>query len=262
MYDPADISPPPSPNWQKATRWLAQLAKETGMDLCDEAQVRKVIAMYYGMISHVDREFVRLIEYLEARGLLERTWIFYLSDHGDFTGEHGMMNKAEMFFDCLLHLPLVVRAPEGALPAGRVCDEFIESVDIAPTICEIAGLDRPDHMRGRSFLPWASGEREQPFREAVFAAMGRNCGHFPHNLPQGIVRSAQLVDVATMVRTATGKLVHNPEHENELYLLDEDPWELENRHGEPEAAVAQSDLEERLAHWLKECPIPPPPGEA
>ena len=76
-----------------------------------------------------------------------------------------------------------------------------------------------------------------------------------HNLPQGIAVSSRLSGVATMVRTRKGKLIQNPD-ENELYLLGEDPWELENRYGQADVAEVQADLEARLGRWLDVYPLP------
>ena len=261
LYDPSEVDLPPKADLKTATRWLAQLSKEAGMDLCGDDQIRRVIAAYYGLVSYVDGEFVRLISHLESRGLLGNTWIVYLSDHGDFTGEHAMMTKAEMFYDCLVHVPLVIRAPKNALRRGTSCSELVESVDVAPTICDIAGVGKSSRMHGRSLLPLTGEGGERPFREAVFGAVGRNYGPSPHNLPQGIVKSSRLRDVAAMVRTAAHKLVRNPEHENEFYCLDEDPFELVNRCGDDRVAGIRADLEDRLSRWLEEYPVPPASGE-
>ena len=255
MYSPDGVVLPPAPNWDRATRRLAQLSKEAGMDLCDAAQVRRVMAMYYGMISYVDGQFVRLLDHLERRGVLDNTWIFYVADHGDFTGEHGMMTKAEMFYDCLVHVPLVVRPPKGMMRAGTRCDDLVELVDLFPSICDAAGVDTGKDACGRSFLPWARGEGKELFREAVFGAVGGNTRVSVHNLPQGIAVSSRLSGVATMVRTRKGKLIQNPD-ENELYLLGEDPWELENRYGQADVAEVQADLEARLGRWLDVYPLP------
>ena len=256
MYDPADIPLPQDPVWDKAVARLRQLSKEEGMHLCGDDQIRRVIAIYYGMISHVDRQFQRVIDHLEERGVLDNTWIFYTSDHGDFTGEHRMMTKAEMLYDCLLHVPLVIRAPGSEIPAGGVCDEMVEALDLGPTICEAVGIEVPD-SRGRSILSVARGETSEPHRDAVFASVGRNTVVNVHNLPQGIAASSRLEDAATMVRTASSKLIHNPNDEYELYLLDEDPDELDNRYGESEVADVQRDLEGRLKSWIDRYPIPP-----
>ena len=256
FYDPDDIELPGDPDWDKAIGRLKQLSKEAGMDLCNDDQVRKVIAIYYGMISHVDQQFQRVIDHLEEKDLLDNTWIFYTSDHGDFTGEHRMMTKAEMLYDCLLHVPLVVRAPGGQLPQGTVCDGMVEALDLGPSICEAAGIPAPA-TRGRSFLPMARGETSQAPRDAVYASVGRNTVVNVHNLPQGIAVSSRLEDAATMVRTESAKLIHNPNEECELYLLEEDPAELDNRYGEPEVADVQRTLEEKLASWLEQYPIPP-----
>lgn len=261
MYDPADIDLPPKVDWDKATPWLKQLSTEAGMDLCDDEQVRRVIAAYYGSMSYVDGQVVRLINHLEKRGLLDNTWIVYMSDHGDFTGEHAMMTKAEMFYDCLIHVPLIIRAPDGMVRRGTSRSELVETVDIAPTICDIAGVEKSDTMHGRSVLPPATGKGGGPLKEAAFGAIGRNYGPSPHNLPQGIVASSRLRDVAVMIRTASHKLILNPEHENEMYCLDEDPFELVNRFGDAEIADVQRDLEGRLSRWLEGYPIPPAAGE-
>lgn len=124
-----------------------------------------VVALYDAEIRHWDDQFERLVESLRARGVLDRTIIVVTSDHGEEFWEHGHIGHAKTLYQELIRVPLVVYAPRLAKPA-RV-DGLVETIDIFPTLGEMAGLDVPRDVQGRR-LPGLSGVRppERPRDEA------------------------------------------------------------------------------------------------
>jgi arylsulfatase A-like enzyme len=106
-----------------------------------DAQLRELIANYYGMISLVDHQVGRLMTALHETGLADDTVVIFTSDHGDWLGDHGLVLKGPMFYEGLLRVPLIVRGP--GLPAGRVVADPVSTLDLAATLGDFAGVPMP-----------------------------------------------------------------------------------------------------------------------
>lgn len=146
MYDPATL---PLPHFDESpgdVPWQ-------GMDLAPD-HWRKIKAYYYALISHVDDQIGRVLDYLDASGLRDDTLIIFTSDHGEHLGDHGLIQKGPPGLGSCAHVPLIV-VPPGS-PGGvdkRVEPAIIEAVDIAPTILDLCGVQSPPFFQGRSFRP-------------------------------------------------------------------------------------------------------------
>ena len=139
---------------------------------------RKVVAVYYGMIAYADAQMSRVYNALEQRGMLDNTWFILGSDHGDYTGEKGLFAKSESLYECLLHVPFVIRAPEGAdYPSGIQVNHIVNLVDLFPTILGMPGIEVPGYCQGHDLGPWIVSDAGSPLREAVYAQAGECHGH-------------------------------------------------------------------------------------
>src|SRR3954453_21381735 len=98
----------------------------------DEAR-EKVIPAYMGLIKQIDDQIGVLMQFLQARGLLEQTMIVFTSDHGDYLGDHWMGEK-DLFHDQSAKIPLILSDPprEADATRGTVCDALVEPIDLAP----------------------------------------------------------------------------------------------------------------------------------
>lgn len=114
---------------------------------------RKLIHGYYACVSFIDAQVGRLLDALGQLGLADDTIIVLWGDHGWQLGEHGMWNKHSCF-ETSMHAPLLVAAPgeSGVKPGTRV-SALTEFIDIYPSLCDLAGLPKPAHLEGRSFVP-------------------------------------------------------------------------------------------------------------
>ncbi|MCH7920099.1 MAG: sulfatase [Planctomycetes bacterium] len=114
---------------------------------------RQLIHGYYACVSFIDAQVGRLLDALDDLGLTDNTIIVLWGDHGWQLGEHGMWNKHSCF-ETSMHAPLLVAAPgeSGVKPGTRV-RALTEFIDIYPSLCDLAGLPKPEHLEGRSFLP-------------------------------------------------------------------------------------------------------------
>jgi arylsulfatase A-like enzyme len=110
-------------------------------------------AFYDGSIRGMDPEVGRLLEGLRNLGLDQRTLVVYTADHGEEFLEHGRMFHGQSTYGELSNVPLVFWRP-GTLPAGRVVDETVQSIDIMPTILKLSGLPIPKAAQGHSLVPY------------------------------------------------------------------------------------------------------------
>ncbi len=259
LHDRAAMPEPIPPREGPDRAFMKALYKGHGMDRLDESDRREIKALYYGMISRVDMQLGLLIDKLKERGLYENTIIVYFSDHGDYAGDYGMVEKFMAGFeDCLLNVPLVIRAPR--LPAGRSADALCELTDLYPTLMELLGL-RPKHYHfGRSLLPLGRGETDE-HRQEVFAEGGRHADEtqflppIPDGSPYCYMRDAidsvaPAARKAAMIRTKQWKYVYAPEDTDELYDLQADPDTRHNLIENPDYDTKRDELRERLLRWF------------
>ena len=121
------------------------------LGLADWQQVK---AIYYGMVSLVDHSIGRILDALDRLCLRDNTMIVFLSDHGDYLGDHGMYGKG-LPYESALRTPLIARGP--GIAAGQVIDSVESTLDIAPTVLDMAGIGEPEGLQGCSLKPLLGG---------------------------------------------------------------------------------------------------------
>ena len=129
---------------------------------------RTLIRGYRASVSFVDAQVGRLLDALDRLGLAENTIVVLWGDHGWQLGEHGMWCK-HTNFEVATRTPLVVVAP--GVASGRACSRLVEYVDIYPTLCDLCGVPRPDHLQGTSFTPLLA-EVAAAHKRAIFTRYG------------------------------------------------------------------------------------------
>ncbi len=225
-------------------------------------------ATYYGMCARVDHQLGLIVNALRDRGLWDDTAMFMFSDHGDFTGDYGLVEKTQNTFeDCLTRVPLVIKPPAGIPVQPRVCDALTELVDVSATIYELAGIEPNYTSFGRSLLKVVAGQTNL-HRDAVFCEGGRLPGEAHaselHSVndtkPTGLYWpriGLQVTDEiahtkAVMCRTSHYKYVRRLLEQDELYDLTADPAELHNRIDDPTLATAREELRNRMLTFFME----------
>ena len=113
-------------------------------------EMRRHIAEYYAMITHLDAQIGRVLEALEATGQAENTIIVLAGDNGLAIGRHGLMGKQNMY-DHSLHVPLIMSGP--GIPQNRRSDALCYLLDIYPTLCDLVGVPIPGTVEGQSLVP-------------------------------------------------------------------------------------------------------------
>ncbi|MEE2658904.1 MAG: sulfatase-like hydrolase/transferase [Candidatus Latescibacterota bacterium] len=192
-------------------------------------KTRKMQAAYYAMITLIDDHVGRMLKSLEHNGQLDNTIVIFMSDHGDMVGEHGLMHKGCRFYDPLVRVPLVLSWP-GRFSQGLVADGLVELIDLAPTLLDLAGVEVPSRVQGRSLLSLLGGESD-PGEHREFVR-----SEFYHALSP-VNRDHIHGTYATMIRTRDHKLCSYHGHDfGELYDLTKDPGEFENLWDVPNCA--------------------------
>lgn len=225
-----------------------------------EWKFQRYMRDYCSVIHSVDRNVGRVYDYLKEHGLLDNTVIIYTSDQGFFMGEHGYFDKRFMYEESF-RTPLLVRMPDGkpvksAKSRIKVLGadfghhdndivEFVQNIDYAPTILDIAGLPVPDDIQGESFLPLLRGEKPA-WRKSLYY-------HFYEYPAEHSVRRHY------GVRTEKYSLMHfyNDIDEWELFDLEKDPRQLHNIYGQKgtEKTVAALKAELVRLQTLYDDPI-------
>ena len=265
MYDPDDLPQLRPVRGEGAPDFHALIRRYRDIEHTDEAVLRKVMAVYLGMTSYVDYLLGGLMDALEEMGQADDTAIVAFSDHGDWAGDYGLVEKwPSGLDDTLTHVPLIMRVP--GMEKGHVVKAPVELFDIVPTTLELAGIEAHHTHFARSQVDALRGRETDPYR-AVFAEGGYD-GHEPHCFegkpsdgvagdpngiyyPKGLQQQEYPESVcrAHMVRTANHKLVRRSSGRHELYDLSSDPHELDNVYGRVEYDGMQHSLEDRLLNW-------------
>jgi arylsulfatase A-like enzyme len=174
MYSPASLPPLIPPRLNKKPDFHTAIRSTYGLDKLDDATLRKLRAVYYGQVSYSDWMLGELMEALEATGHRDDTALLVTSDHGDYAGDYGLVEKwPSGLEDCLTRVPLLARVPGGK--AGVVGREMREMFDIMQTCLDIAGIP-PETIHTHfslSLLPQIAGEPGDAVR-AAFSEGGYN----------------------------------------------------------------------------------------
>ena len=248
------------------------LREAQGLTGWSETRWAELRAVYLGMVERVDAQFGMLMNALRDAGIYDQTGVFCFSDHGDYTGDFGLVEKAQnLFEDCLTNVPLLVKPPAGVACEPGIRHALVELVDLTATVYELAGVTPGHDHFGRSLLPVLAGG-EDAHRDAVFCEGGRRAEEpqalelgpgtrdpLAHYAPRMRVQEDDVAHgKAAMVRTPTHKYVRRDREADELYDLHADPLELDNRTDDPALAGVKARLQERLLDWyVRTCDVVP-----
>jgi N-acetylglucosamine-6-sulfatase len=188
------------------------------------------------MLLAVDESLDRIVATLKEAGTLDRTVIIVTSDHGYFYGEHDLNEERRLAYEETARIPLIVRYP-GVAVAGATPAELVQTIDLAPTILELAGVADPAPRQGRSLVPLLRGERP-PWRTSVLIEYYSDTV-FPRIRNMGY----------RAVRTERHKYIHYLELPgmDEAYDLAVDPYELDNLVGSERGRELLPALQAELA---------------
>ncbi len=209
MYPPADMDLPEIPDGHlDSLHPMAQrLRLMFGFPQFPDDVVRRARAGYYALISYFDEKIGQLLDALIETGQAENTVVIHISDHGDMNGEHGMWRKSN-FYEASSRVPLQVSWP-GRITGGQRFAEVVSLVDVAATICDIAGDNCDLPLDGDSLLPMLTGD-DRTWKDEAF------CEYLAHGSDRPLA----------MLRRGRYKLNYSWGDPVELYDLEADPGEF------------------------------------
>jgi arylsulfatase A-like enzyme len=243
MYPPEEVDMPPFREGEMEGKPRAQQIDRAVMcgDEVDEERIRNIRSIYYGMNSYIDDEVGRFLAKLDELGLAEDTLVVYVSDHGEYLGEHRMIRKSKSAYDCLTHVPFIVRGP--GVNSGSRSNEFVSHEDIMPTVLSAAGIEVPAEVQGRNLGPVLRGESFAG-RDFAYGEYGGHPEPWPEGKPFETCSAPGSSDWTPRnkvggygkmryLRTEKWKFAAYVGDTCELYDLENDPGELENLYGQP-----------------------------
>jgi arylsulfatase A-like enzyme len=204
---------------------------------------QRYIKDYLRCIASVDDNVGRVLDYLDEAGLADDTVVIYTSDQGFYLGEHGWFDK-RFIYEESLRMPLMVRWP-GVVSPGQRNTDLVQNLDFAETFLEVAGVEVPADMQGRSLVSTLNGETPKDWRDAIYY-------HY-YEYP-----GAHSVKRHYGLRTDRYTLTHfyYDIDEWELYDLKEDPLQLKSVYDDPAYADVQAKLQARLAELQEQYDVP------
>ncbi len=254
MYDPAAVpgfARLATPEAEAAQHpWLAyQLSRRQFRAGADDRKLRRMKAVYYGLMSEVDAALGRVFEFLRRSGRWDDTLIVFTSDHGEQMGDHWLLGKCG-YFDASYRIPLIVRDPRRSADGGRgtIVRRFTENVDIMPTMLEAIGAAIPLQCDGLSLAPFLEGRGapanwrheahwEYDFRDPTDDSVEQRLALTLHQCTMNVIRDARF------------KYVHFTKLPPLLFDLEKDPGEYVNRAGDPQYMPVVLDYAQKLLSW-------------
>lgn len=231
------LNPAQRANWDKAYMKVNADFKKIYPTMSEKEKMQwryqRYMQDYLGTIRSVDENVGRVLDYLEANGLMENTIIVYTSDQGFYLGEHGWFDKRFVYNESF-KTPLLISWPM-KIKAGTKSDELVQNLDFAQTFLEVAGIQAPADMQGESLIPLLTGQTNKWTRDAVYY-------HY-YEYP-----SVHMVKRHYALVTKEYKLVHYYFDTDEWELIDrlKDPSEMKNVYDDPAYAEIKRDLHFQL----------------
>ncbi len=258
----------PLPAGEGKSSMLAGIQKNQGLQRWTPEQWRELRAVYLGMCARVDEQFRQVLDALREVGLYDETATFFFSDHGDYTGDYGIVEKAQNTFeDCVTRVPMIVKPPAGVECRPGIRDGLVELIDLPATIEDLCDLPVEHTHFGRSLRAALTNPRAE-LRDAVFCEGGRlpdeqhtreaqSEGDADQHSPYYPRLALQVGDgpehgKGVMCRTARFKYVRRLLERDEFYDLELDPGELTNQIDHPDYAVTISEMRDRILTWFLE----------
>ncbi|WP_114937649.1 sulfatase family protein [Mucilaginibacter endophyticus] len=223
------------PEWVKQQRYSWH-----GVDYIyhTHQNVEELVQSYCETLLGVDESIGEVMDYLKKEGLDKNTLVIYMGDNGFSFGEHGLIDKRH-FYEESVKVPFLVRCPD-LFTGGKTINKMVQNIDVAPTILQAAGLQKPANMPGKSFIQLLKGDSTK-WRDKIFYEY-----YWEYDFP--------MTPVIYGVRTDKFKYIRNQGvwDTNELYDLEKDPAERVNLIAKPEYADTVKKMANELYDWLEQ----------
>jgi len=252
MYDPTDLTLPqvtegehyfnpphfrlamePEPDF---TFWTDEPGGHPGLQgmrshFHDRDELARDMAVYYGMISCMDRAIGSILNKLDETGLAEDTVVVFTSDHGHFFGQHGLIRKGPFHYEDMIRVPLIAALP-GRIPSGQQSDALQSLVDLPQTLLNLCGIDLNHNMTGVDQTPTWTGEQSTSRHHLIVEN---------HHQPKRL-------HLKTYVNQRYKLTIYLDQPDGELFDIEHDPNEIHNRWYDANYLTLKHQLLEQLLY--------------
>ena len=257
MFDRADMAPPHAADLETKAAFTRAIRDTYGLTRLGPDDWAEIRAVYAGMVNRVDWQLGRVLQAIDSAGTTDRTLVFHFSDHGEYLGDYGLIEKWPAGLDdCLLRNPLVIAGP-GCAP-GTESRALVEMVDLTPTLLELAGKQATHTHFGRSLVPLLT-DPGRSHKDAAFSEGGHRLDEAhviehaapPYHLKAQVQQDdPRTLGRAISIRTPEWTYVRRVHDTDELYDRGSDPGETLNLIGRAEYDDVRHDLDGRITDWL------------
>ncbi|KEF58106.1 uncharacterized protein A1O9_06029 [Exophiala aquamarina CBS 119918] len=260
MYDRSAMPPVKSTPKDKTgyePRYMTVNREQYGTHRATPEIWAEIKATYYGMISRLDDQFGRIIAKLDSLSLWDETVTMFFTDHGEYLGDHGMIEKwPSGLSETLVHEPLIIGG--AGLPQGQVTEVMAEMVDLVPTIFELCEIGEHFPHNGQSLVPvlidGKSEHKKYAFCEGGFLISEEPLleqAPYPYDIKASLQhKDTALVGKAISIRSQEWAYVYRLYEPAELYHRINDPEEMHNLAHDPEHASVARALESEIFRWM------------
>ena len=206
---------------------LTHLRETMGWGKLEADSLKRIIAGYYGLITHLDQQIGLVLEELHNLGLEENTRLIYTTDHGEMRGSHGLLGKCNLY-EGSIAVPLIFSGP--GIPKGKVVDQIVSHTDLFPTLVKGMGASVKEvdlDLPGTSLWPSIQGVLRDRIGFAEYHAAGSKNASF-------------------MLRENHMKLIHHVGMPPQLFDLNNDPYETQDLSEDPEKSKTLNEMTEKL----------------
>lgn len=241
FYSPnKDATPPMRLLWDEYEQGV-QSKRWTFPFVTGEAEARDITAKTFGQISMIDDAIGNVLKALERTGLRDHTVLLFLSDHGDYLGDHGLMLKGPMHYQSVIRVPFVWHDPDPNFRSGRQ-DALTSALDIATTVLQRAGLRPYNGIQGVDLRGVLAGDGSCDERSVLIESTTQ----YPY------LGFDDLVSVTSLIDKRWRLTVWQGVDWGELYDLENDPGEIRNLWQAPERAEIRQTLLHRLIQSMQD----------
>jgi arylsulfatase A-like enzyme len=266
MYDPADMPAPvrarsveDEARQHPLLRFYLDTTAQSGFfqgadglaAALTEEQVRVMRAVYFGLMTEIDDQLARVMNYLQSSGQLDETLIVLTCDHGEQLGDHHLLGKVG-YFDQSYRIPMIIRdpSPEADATRGTIVDRYTETIDTMPTILDWLGGSIPRQCDGRSLLPFVRGPAPAGWRSEVHYEFDFRDVYY--SKPETVLGLHMDQCSLAVVQDDDYKYVHFTALPPLFFDLKDDPGQFTNRADDPAYAARGRDYAQKMLSWRLE----------
>ena len=240
LVDPSDI--PEYPSFRDDLsgsplrhQFHKEISHRSSQAWSDWSTWQEILARCYAQGHQTDAAIGNVLDTLDELSLAENTIVIWLADHGDAVASHGgLWDKSSTFIEEVARVPMAIRWPAGIEPGQRT-DQLVSNMDATATMLDAAGIDAPDTMHSRSLLPLCGTADDADWSDELIC---EHVGH-GHLFPQRMILHDRY------------KYVFSLHDMNELYDLQEDPFEVNNLVHDRQYADIIADMKQRLTRHIE-----------